>query len=44
MINKSIDYNLKNPWEIEKENKTSFLRKFVIYDDSNLIQSRVFSK
>ena len=43
----SIDYMLKNPWEIKNlknsiNNTDDFFRKFFIYDDSNLIQSRIF--
>ena len=38
---------IKNPWNIENiifkiDNETEFIRKFVIYDDSNLIRSRFF--
>ena len=47
MVSKSIDHPLKNPWEIESikfdiNKETDFLVKFIIYDDSKLIQSNIF--
>ena len=41
-----MKFAFKNPWKIEDiqihmDNQIEFLRKFVIYDDSKLIQSTI---
>ena len=42
-----MDYKLKISWEIanikiDEDNETNLLQKFIIYDDSKLIQSPIF--